>query len=577
MRLSLQWKWFLGLGALLAALLLVVNLCLDLTLPSYLVGKIRADLERDALLARAAFASVPAESVNALAHELSRQTHLRVTIIAHEGTVIGESDKPPEQLAQIENHLNRPEVQAALHSGIGSATRHSDTIGVDLLYVAVTNGDRGFVRVALPLHEIAQTTGRVRRTVALASLVVGLLALPAVYLVARRLTGPLEGMRAMATRVAGGDFLQRAPEQGGRELSELGAALNTMSAQLDARLRELSTEKADLNATLTSMSEGVLVVNGAGKIRLANQALRRQFQLSDEVLGKTVLEAFRSVGLAELIDATGMKELTFLQPEECVYAVTAAALSGGNGAVAVFHDITRIKQLENIRKEFVANVSHELRTPLSIIKGYVETLLDEQPPDAPTSREFLETIQRHSCRLEALIDDLLSISELESQQARLALAPVYLRASAAIVVEELASRAKEKNITVTVELPDASVRADADRLRQVFVNLLDNAIKYTQPGGRVSVSAQERAGDVEVCLADNGPGIAPEHLPRIFERFYRVDKARSRELGGTGLGLSIVKHIVQAHGGRVWAESSPNSERGELEKGSRFFFTLPRL
>jgi two-component system phosphate regulon sensor histidine kinase PhoR len=560
LRLGLQWKWFLGLAALLGVLLIVVNLCLDLTLPDFLVRRIRADLERDAVLVRAAYTG---NSPNTFAHDIAGKTHLRITIIAPDGTVVGESDK--EQLAGIENHLNRPEVQAALRSGIGSATRHSDTIGVDLLYVATVTTNRTIVRVALPLHEITQTTARVRRIVASASVVVVLLSLPVVFWLSRRLTDPLDGMRAMATRVAAGDFSLRAPEAGGTELQELGVALNEMSRQLETRLRELTAEKADLNATLASMSEGVLVVDGAGKIRLANQALRRQFQLGDEVIGKTVLEAFRNVGLAELIAAPGARELAFL--DDRVFAVTAAALSGEAGAVAVFHDITRIKQLENIRKEFVANVSHELRTPLSIVKGYVETLLDEQPPDVATSRQFLDIIQRHARRLEALIDDLLSISELESQQARLNLAPVSLRTVATSVVEEFWQRARDKKLAV--ELPDLQVRADADRLRQVFLNLLDNAVKYTQPGGQIRVTARPVNGEVEVCVADDGPGIAPEHLPRIFERFYRVDKARSRELGGTGLGLSIVKHIVQAHGGRVWAES-------ELETGSRFYFTLPQ-
>jgi two-component system, OmpR family, phosphate regulon sensor histidine kinase PhoR len=561
-KLSLQWKWFLGLTALIVVLVLVVNVSLDLTLPNYLVRRIRADLERDAVLVRAAYTG---HSPSTFAHDIAGKTHLRVTIIAPDGTVIGESDR--EQLTGIENHSARPEVQAALRSGLGSATRHSDTIGVDLLYVAAAAGDRTVVRVALPLHEIAQTTAHVRRTVAVASSLVVLLALPVVFWLSRRLTDPLDGMRAMATRVAAGNFTQRAPEAGGTELQELGVALNEMSRQLETRLRELSAEKADLNATLASMSEGVLVVNGGGGIRLANQALRRQFQLSDEVLGRTVLEAFRSAGLAELIAATGMRELTFLQPEERVYSVTAATLSGAAGAVAVFHDITRLKQLENIRKEFVANVSHELRTPLSIIKGYVETLLDEQPPDMATSQQFLETIQRHARRLEALIDDLLSISELESQQTRLPFVPVSVRTVATAVVEELRRRAYDRSITV--ELPDTLVQGDADRLRQVFLNLLDNAIKYTKSGGQIRITAQLRDAEFEVCIADNGLGIAPEDLPRIFERFYRVDRARSRELGGTGLGLSIVKHIIQAHGGRVWAES-------ELEKGSRFYFTLPR-
>jgi two-component system phosphate regulon sensor histidine kinase PhoR len=242
-----------------------------------------------------------------------------------------------------------------------------------------------------------------------------------------------------------------------------------------------------------------------------------------------------------------------------------------NGVIVVFHDITRMRQFENTRREFVANVSHELRTPLSIIKGYVETLLDEQPPDAQTARQFLQTIQRHSLRLEALIADLLSISALESQQARLNLEPVSLRAAAQSVINELARQAQKKSITVSLEISEQlpAARADSQRLHQVFFNLLDNAVNYTQAGGHITIAAQERDGFLETAIDDDGPGIAQEHLSHVFERFYRVDKARSRELGGTGLGLSIVKHIVQAHGGRVWAES-------ELEKGSAFYFTLPR-
>jgi len=575
MKLSLPWRWFLGLAALLGALLVAVNVAIDWSLPPYLVNRIRADLEREAVLARAAFTGVAMNDVNELAHRLSKQTGLRITVIVKDGTVVGESDKPSFELSQIENHLYRPEVQAALQSGIGTSTRHSDTIGVDLMYVATTAGEGGFVRVALPLHEIAVTKARIQWTVAATSAVVMLLALPLVFWFSRRLTQPVEGMRLMAKRVAAGDFSQRAPEGGGPELQQLGAALNQMSGQLEARLRELAAEKAELQATLANMVEGVLVVDAGSRMRLANAALRRLFRLTNEALGKTVLEAFRSAALQDLITqalAQGQanaREMSFFGLEEQVFDVAVGCLREGAGAVVVFHDITRIKQLENVRKEFVANVSHELRTPLSVIKGYVETLLDEQPPDAVTSKQFLQTVERHSRRLEALIADLLSISELESQQARLSLAPVSLAEAARAAMEDLATRARDKQINVILDIPTETlpVRSDAQRLHQVFVNLLDNAIKYTPTGSKVLIFATVKGGEVEVCVEDNGPGIAPEHLPRIFERFYRVDKARSRELGGTGLGLAIVKHIVQAHGGRVWAESDPG-------KGSRFYFTL---
>ena len=590
MKLSLPSKWFLGLAILLTDLLLVVYVAIRITLPPYLVRQIEGDLRRDAVVVREVFESenrtghLDATEINRLSHDLAKKTGLRITVIMPDGTVIGESDRPESDLKNIENHLQRPEVQQALRDDIGSATRHSETIGVDLLYVAVpVRNDKivGIVRVAMPLVEIQHTTARVLHTVGVSTMFVGLAAVPILYWLSRRVTRPILQMREVAGRVAHGDFTEKAPVRAGGELGELATALNDMSSQLAARIRELSAEKADLSAILAGMTEGVLVVRPDGRIRLTNQALRSQFAISEEAIGKTVLEAFRNVSLQELVSEVIQKgdvaarELTFLTPNERAYELSATRLQVHldplTGVIVVFHDITRMRQFENTRKEFVANVSHELRTPLSIIKGYVETLLDEEPPDPETARQFLQTIQRHSRRLEALIADLLSISALESQQARLNFEPVSMHAAAHSVIDELARQAFERFVTVSLEIPLQlpAVRADAQRLHQVLFNLLDNAIKYTPSGGHVTIRGCEKDGFIETTVADDGPGIAAEHLPHVFERFYRVDKARSRELGGTGLGLSIVKHIVQSHAGRVWAES-------QIEKGSTFYFTMPR-
>ena len=568
---SLRWKWFSAVAAVIVALLFAINLCLDLSLPSFLVAKARVELERNARLVSELVQRTPATELNAVVHEWGSHVGLRLTIIAGDGTVIAESDKPIEQLATIENHLYRPEVQSALQNGVGSNQRRSDTVGVDLLYVAVRESPERIVRVALPLHDVAATIQHIRGSIASASAIVGLIALPLIFWLAQCTSMPIDEMRRMATRVAAGDFTGRAPEREPGEVGELAGALNQMSKQLESRLQELTSEKAHLAGILAGMAEGVLVVDATGKIRLFNTALRHAFQLTDAAISKTVLEAFRHAGLAELIGAAPAgRELTFLQATDRVFTVEAGKLIGDVGVVVVFHDITRLKQLENVRKDFVANVSHELRTPLAVIKGYVETLLDEEPPTAETAKQFLGTIQRHTLRLEVLIDDLLSISALESQQALLDYTTVSIHVTAAAVVEELRSWAREKNITLALEIPAdlPVVDADAQRLHQVFLNLIDNAIKYTPAGSRIQISATTDNNFLKVCVADNGPGIAVEHLARIFERFYRVDKARSRELGGTGLGLAIVKHIIQAHGGKVWAES-------ELEKGSRFYFTLP--
>jgi two-component system phosphate regulon sensor histidine kinase PhoR len=587
----LQWKWFAALAVLLVALLLTVYFGISSYLPPYLINQVATNLVRQAQLARAALApeletsSPDPALINARAHDLARQTGLRVTVIAADGAVLGESDRPPGELTSIENHLYRPEIQEAIREGIGTAMCHSSTVGVDMLYVAAAihhDGElRGFIRVGLPLHEIAQTTQQVRRIIGLATFTVAVAALPALFWMARRTSRPIEAMRHMAMRVAHGDFSVRAPTQAGGELGELAASLDQMAGQLQTHMNALTQEKAELDATLGNMTEGVLVVDTESKIRLVNRPLQQLFTLPGDIAGRTVLEVFRQPALDEMIarildgESVSTREMSLLTESDRIFAVNAACLRGSEGscrgAVIVFHDITRLKQLENLRKEFVANVSHELRTPLSIIKGYVETLLEEHPPDPETSRKFLQTIHKHSQQLEALIGDLLTISALESHRAMPKLESVSLRAAALAVRDELSSQAAARSISISVEIAEdfPAARADATQLHQVFSNLLDNTIKYIQPGGHVIVSARTINSEIEVCVADNGPGIAAEHLPRIFERFYRVDKARSRQLGGTGLGLSIVKHIVQAHGGRVWAESEPG-------KGSSFFFTLPR-
>ena len=473
MKLTLPSKWFLGLAILLADLLLVVYLALRLTLPPYLVRQIETDLRRDAVVVREVFESQlrnghpDALEINRLSHDLAKKTGLRITVIGPGGTVIGESDKPEGELKNIENHLQRPEVQQALREDIGSVTRHSDTIGVDLLYVAVPIRNDNLVRivrVAMPLVEIQRTIARVLHTVAVASVLVGLATAPILYWLSRRVTRPIVQMREVAGRVARGDFTEKAPARVSGELGDLAAALNDMSSQLAARIRELSEEKADLSAILAGMTEGVLVVRPDGRIRLTNQALRNSFAINEEAVGKTVLEAFRNVSLQELVSEViqegdvAARELTFLTPNERAYELSATRLQGSQGVftgvIVVFHDITRMRQFENTRKEFVANVSHELRTPLSIIKGYVETLLDEQPPDEQTARQFLQIVQRHSRRLEALIADLLSISALESQQARLNFEPVSIRVAAESVVDELARQAFERFVVVSLEIPE---------------------------------------------------------------------------------------------------------------------------
>src|SRR5438552_9219441 len=330
------------------------------------------------------------------------------------------------------------------------------------------------------------------------------------------------------------------------------------------------------------MVEGVLLLDGNGRVRLVNQALEHLFGLTGDIRGRTTMEALRLHELQELVSRVRVEsqvlgfELELPGLDNRCLQVNATALldRAGNqqGMILVFHDLTRLKQLENTRQEFVANVSHELRTPLSMIKGYVETLIHGAKDDPNVATRFLQTIEKHADRLTYLIEDLLTISRLESGQVVMNIQKVGLRTLADDVINDLQSRAVEKKVALENQVADGLiVRADAERLQQVLFNLVDNAIKYGRTEGRVCIRARP-ADEVfaEISVRDNGPGIPPDSLDRVFERFYRVDKARSREQGGTGLGLSIVKHIVQSHGGVVWVAS-------ELGQGTTFFFTLPRV
>lgn len=351
-----------------------------------------------------------------------------------------------------------------------------------------------------------------------------------------------------------------------------------LSRLRDEQGRARAAEQNQQEAVLNSMVEGVLLLDEEHRVRLANRAFNTLLGLSTDARGKTLLETLRLHELSRLVDSLAEQkqvvdyEFRTSHPKERCFQVNGAAVfdheGRRRGTVLVFHDLTRLKQLESARTDFVANVSHELRTPLSLIKGYVETLLDGARDNPEVAERFLRTIERNAERLKLLIDDLLTISELESGRLQLNLQPLNLTRLAEKVLLDFQTRAGQKSISLVNEIPDLTVVGDAARLEQVLDNLVDNAIKYGREQGRVVVSARTAAASIEVAVADDGPGIPAESLERVFERFYRVDKARSREQGGTGLGLSIVKHIVLAHRGQVWAES-------ESGRGATFHFTLP--
>ncbi len=362
-------------------------------------------------------------------------------------------------------------------------------------------------------------------------------------------------------------------------------AFNHLDDELNHKLRQQQEDltqqfQARQQALFNSMSEGVLLLDRAGRVRMINDSLRKFFDVSSDVRGQTIMEAFRWHELAALTARLQREksifdaELEIQRVRRRCWLVNAAIVPGQpgveEGQLFVFHEVTRLKELENIRTEFVGNVSHELRTPLSLIKGSAETLLDGAINDPQQAARFLQKINKHSDRLLFLIEDLLVISRLESGQGALNLAQVDLRELAQHVLDDLASRAAARQVSLTNSVPAQTiVWADTNRLQQVFYNLADNAIKYGKSGGSVAIGVRDGADKTEVCVSDDGPGIPPDSLNRVFERFYRVDRARSRESGGTGLGLAIVKHIVQAHGGEAWVKS-------EMNKGTTFYFTIPR-
>lgn len=370
-----------------------------------------------------------------------------------------------------------------------------------------------------------------------------------------------------------------------RKHKALAGDLAAASAKLDSIQRQherFSAERqAQQQALFNSMIEGVLLLDEQGKIQLINQSLERMFGFGTEVRGQTILEAFRLPELAELARSLPKKgvvhghEMELPGMDERWLQLNASAVLDREGvhrgSILVFHDLTRLKQLENTRQEFVANVSHELRTPLSLIKGFVETLLDGAKDDLELSTRFLKTIEKHTDRLTYLIEDLLTISHLESGRILMNMKSVPLRNEVDRSRDDLQSRAQEKQVKVENRVAGELVAcADSERLQQVLFNLIENAIKYGRPGGHVTVDAKVLANKmIELSVQDDGPGIPPEAKDRVFERFFRVDRARSRETGGTGLGLSIVKHIIQAHGGEVGV-------RSEIGQGSTFFFTLPQ-
>ncbi len=565
--------WYLVIAALSLGIL---ELYLSSTLRKNYIENLKRHLTVQARLAAELVTASGNRDLDQLCREYKEKIGARVTIIDASGKVLGDSD---EMSSQIENHRHRPEIREADLAGVGSAIRFSATVQKNLFYLAIAyapDTERTFLRLAVPLEHIEKAVNRVRIEIVAVVVSVSSIAILLALLQARRITRSVEEIMAFSKEAAAGNAKRSLFLKEKDELGELGKNISEMAHKLHEKLKMSEEGKQKIEAILRNMSDGLILADLRGNIILSNDAVARFFNLPSGVEGKTIMETIRKAELMDMIDHVTVnkekisREIEVTHPRDLCLMVTAAPFyaqdRGGqlSGIVLTFHDITRLKRLEEMRKDFVANVSHEIKTPITAIKGFTETLLDGAIDDRENARRFLATIKNNSERLNSLVNDLLTLSRIELGDVVIQSDVVDVGDIIDTVFTVLAEKAQEKKLFLRKEIsPDVTdFKADKDRLIQILINLVDNGIKFTERGGvtvRVTretgpLAPAEPAGPenarplVVLSVEDTGIGIPKKHLSRLGERFYRVDRARSRELGGTGLGLAIVKHLVKAHG-----------------------------
>jgi len=516
------------------------------------------------------------------ADQIGTLTSARVTLIASDGRVVGDSAEDLAALAKLDNHGSRPEVIAARRTGLGVERRFSATIGTDLLYIAIPirHPHVAIVRLALPLTDVDEQFRAVRRSLLLALTVALVSALGLAWLSSVLLARRVNAIAAVAQRYAVGDFTASTRDPGGDELGSVARVLDDTARELGRRMMELSQDRGRMEAILAGMLEGVIVVNAQGRVILANDAARRMVKPEGQTPGQHYVEVLRhpDIGamLGRALNGQTPEGLEFSPPRDSNRTIVARAApvttEGAPGAVLVLHDITDLRHADRMRRDFVANVSHELRTPLTAIQGYVEALQDEDPPEPEEAGRFLEIIARQARRMERLVRDLLRLARLEAGHEPVVPAQTDLESLFSDVVTELegALDAKDQRVVTDVDPPARTLFVDGTKLHDALRNLVENALAYAPPSTTIALAARRGDDHVVITVSDEGPGIPEADLTRIFERFYRVDKARSRESGGTGLGLSIVKHLVGILGGDVKAFNRPSG-------GAVFSIRLPAL
>ena len=500
----------------------------------------------------------------------------RVTIIAPDGTVWGESE---QDRATMDNHRDRPEVIQALATGEGSSIRYSQTLGVNMMYTAITvlknNAPLALVRVALPLQQVSANIASLQRVLIAVTALVTAIAILLAVIIAGRITHPVRALTQSAWKLASSDPAVQPIPPSKDEIGQLAQVFNIMSTRLGGEIDELETERATLDAVLQKMTDGVLIVDEQGRVQLVNPAAIKMFSISLPVaIGKPLIEVVRhhqpeemwqhcrATGEAQRVDFEVGHRLSL----QGIATSLGPTMSGST--LLLFQDLTNQRQTEAMRRDFISNVSHELRTPLAALKALTETLQAGALEDPPAAHRFLEQMETEVDSLSLMVNELLELSRIESGRVPLNLAPTPPLDIVYPAVDRLRLQAERAGLLLSVECAEdlPLVLADATRVQQVVVNLLHNAIKFTPSEGEVTVNVTRQDREVRFAISDTGIGIAAEDLPRIFERFYKVD--RSRATSGTGLGLAIARHLVEAHGGRIWAES-------EVGKGSTFYFTIP--
>jgi two-component system phosphate regulon sensor histidine kinase PhoR len=586
-RKRLIWQLFPSYLLITLLSLLAVSWYASSSLRHFFLDRTAADLKTRALLVEKQIAAhltpLDAAAVDAICKEIGKHSATRITVILPSGQVIGDSRETPQLM---DNHAGRPEIASALKGETGMSRRYSKTLMQRMMYVAIPlkNGQTtsGVIRISLPTTSIDRELRSIQIKIALGGLLIALIAAGISLLISRRISRPIEEMKKGADHFAEGDLTHRLTAPDSEELASLAEALNQMAAQLDRRIETIMSQRNELETVLASMLEGVIAIDNEERIINLNSAAVGLFDSKPEnCRDRNLQEVIRNSALQQFVRQSIISQVPkeddislYHNGEKTLHLHSSPLLDANKeriGTLVVFNDVTHLRRLENMRRDFVANVSHEIKTPLTAIKGFVETLHQGSVDNPEEAKRFLGIIQKHVDRLSSIVEDLLSLSRIEQEDEvkTIKLEEGFIKDVFRSAILICRPKAEEKNITV-ISLCDEpiSARFDAMLLEQAVVNLLDNGIKYSEPERTIYLKAERDNSEIKISVVDQGLGIAKKHLPRLFERFYRVDKARSRKMGGTGLGLAIVKHIAQAHGGSVSVEST-------LGQGSTFTIHLP--